>query len=147
MPFATEIFSVEEAFQYLDEHGDAYFKMPWSSSGRGVAAASSMSREKLCQWIAGAIRRQGSILAEKAFDRILDFATEWESVNGKAYLIGYSVFKTSAGGRYGGNLEESQESLEKIISEAIACEISEVTDTKGLHLKRSSRPDTPARLG
>lgn len=147
VPFATEIFSVEEAFQYLDEHGDAYFKMPWSSSGRGIAAASSMSREKLCQWIAGAIRRQGSILAEKAFDRILDFATEWESVNGKAYLIGYSVFKTSAGGRYGGNLEESQESLEKIISEAIACEISEVTEAQRIALEEIITPGYSGPLG
>lgn len=108
---ATECSDVETAMKFLHQEGDAYFKMPWSSSGRGVIHAADMSHDKVEEWISGAIRKQGSVLAEKAFKRSGDFATEWECKNGAARFLGLSLFKTSPTGRYSGNVEASQETI------------------------------------
>ena len=89
----------------------AYFKLPWSSSGRGVILSSTLSPEKLRQWIEGGIRKQGSVIGERAFNRKGDFATEWEIKDGRAEFLGLSVFRTTAEGRYVGNIMEPQESL------------------------------------
>lgn len=111
VPVATECIDIGSAMRFLDENGDAYFKMPWSSSGRGVVHAGDIGSVKLEEWISGAIRKQGSVLAEKAFVRSGDFATEWECRNGTSRFLGLSLFHTSPSGRYSGNVVESQEIL------------------------------------
>lgn len=111
VPVATECCDVETAMKFLLQEGDAYFKLPWSSSGRGVIHAADMSHDKVEEWISGAIRKQGSVLAEKAFKRSGDFATEWECKNGEAIFLGLSLFKTSSSGRYSGNVAASQETI------------------------------------
>lgn len=116
VPIATEIFSSDEALHFYKSHGDAYFKAPWSSSGRGVVHANELNEEKLSQWIGGFIRRQDSVIAERAFSRIADFASEWTIRNGKVKFIGLSFFNTSPSGRYAGNMLISQDEIEKRIS-------------------------------
>lgn len=116
VPVAEELRTPESAEEYLARHTKAYFKLPWSSSGRGVVLSSSMSRGKLTEWISGGIRRQGSVMGEKAFERTADFATEWECRGGKASFLGLSVFRTSPEGRYLGNICEPQARLDEIIS-------------------------------
>jgi len=118
IPESREISSIEEASEFLRCHGDAYFKLPWSSSGRGVLHASSLPEDKLLLWIEGGIRRQGSIMAEQAFVRKLDFATEWNCKKGKADFLGLSVFHTSHNGRYIRNIITSQHELERMIFNA-----------------------------
>ena len=121
---AQEFFSVGEALAFLENQPisangrhTAYFKLPWSSSGRGVVKADDFPVAKMEQWISGGIRRQGSVTGERAFDRACDFATEWDIHDGRASFLGLSVFRTSAEGRYEGNLVKPQDILwEKIAS-------------------------------
>lgn len=50
-------------------------------------------------------------MMEKAYNRRLDFATEWICENGKARFIGYSVFNVSRRGKYQSNYNGSQSEL------------------------------------
>lgn len=118
IPVAHEISCSRQAEDFVKTHGEAFFKLPWSSSGRGVLHVKGELDGKTMQWIEGGIRRQGSVMAEKAFHRQLDFATEWECKGGKAIYKGLSVFVTTPDGRYSSNIEASQRELEKIVGSA-----------------------------
>lgn len=115
VPVAQEFFSLEGVKQFIEQHGDAYIKAPWSSSGRGVVKASSLSSDSLEKWVNGIINRQGSLTVERAFERILDFATEWEAIDGEIIFKGLSLFKTSSEGRYLNNKPFGQHLIEKEI--------------------------------
>lgn len=121
---AKEFFSVKEAMDFARMNGDVFFKAPWSSSGRGLLRITSkgepvsrqLPEKKLMEWINGFIRRQGSIMGEKAFRRIADFATEWNLNEGKAEFLGLSFFTTSEEGRYLGNSVLSQQEIANHLS-------------------------------
>ena len=102
----------DEAMAFAEENPGAYFKMPWSSSGRGVICSSRWSARKLREWIHGAIARQGSVIGEHGYDKIADFATEWFCMNGKAQFAGLSWFSTSSDGNYLRNAPFSQEEID-----------------------------------
>lgn len=112
---ARELFSWDDVSSFLEEFPVAYFKAPWSSSGHGVVVSDHISSKGLKEWTAGTLRRQGSILAEPAWNRCLDFATEWIVKDGTPLFLGYSVFETSSRGKYHGNMNDSQENLLKVI--------------------------------
>lgn len=115
---AREFNSEEEALAFAEENPGAYFKMPWSSSGRGVICGSAMSPKKLREWIHGAITRQGSVIAEHGYDRVADFATEWICADGVARFAGLSWFSTSSGGKYLHNEPISQKEIDANIKNA-----------------------------
>lgn len=114
----SEFFSSEEACGWLDAHPHAFFKAPWSSSGRGVMPADSCPPSIVRQWICGTIARQGSVMAESGARRALDCATEWYLEAGKASFLGFSVFSTSGRARYQGNITASQPELHEMILSA-----------------------------
>ena len=106
-----EFLNVEEALGFGNDNPGSYFKMPWSSSGRGVICSAGMSRQKLREWLSGAIAKQGSVMGEHGYDRAADFATEWCCKDGNARFVGYSWFDTESSGRYIGNQHLSQEEI------------------------------------
>lgn len=106
---------VEQAMSVFERRGDVYFKAPWSSSGRGIIRTSDLDRSQVEQWVRGTIAAQGSVMAEKAYARRLDFATEWLCRDGKAMFAGYSVFETSRRGKYHNNMRGTQSELENMI--------------------------------
>lgn len=95
-----------------------FFKAPWSSSGRGVMLTDDLEEKHVAPWLRGIIRRQGSVMMEKAYDRKLDFATEWVCRDNKARFIGYSVFNVSRRGKYQSNRTGSQQELLNVIEGA-----------------------------
>lgn len=111
-----EIKDISIALKELQKGTDLYFKAPWSSSGRGVLFTARQTPAQVENWVKGIIRRQGSVMMEKAYQRSLDCATEWLYENGEAKFIGYSVFNVSFRGKYHGNIEGSQQELKSIIS-------------------------------
>lgn len=111
-----EIKSVDEALKEFNQRKNLYFKAPWSSSGRGIILTDDLEEKHVEPWVRGIIRRQGSVILEKAYNRIFDFATEWKITDSNANFIGYSVFKVSRRGKYQSNVDTSQEELEKIIA-------------------------------
>ena len=124
-PLPKEFTDADAALGWLDTVGDAFFKMPWSSSGRGVIRVADFTdsrREELRKWLSGAIRRQGSVMGETAADKCLDFATEWwigATDRREVKFLGLSVFAAGDNGRYLANSDaDDTELLNKIRSVA-----------------------------
>lgn len=115
-PLPLELKDADTAMNWLsDIKLGAFFKAPWSSSGRGVIFSGATDPTKLKEWIGGTIRRQGSVMAETAADKAIDFATEWIiDINGPIFL-GLSLFSTSFRGKYQENrIIPQHEMLEEI---------------------------------
>lgn len=105
----------EEALDFWKQQQTVYFKAPWSSSGRGLMFTKGMERRHIEPWLKGIIRTQGSVMGEKAYSRILDFASEWECAGGSAAFLGFSTFITSERGKYKSNAVAPQESIAAFI--------------------------------
>lgn len=108
----VELHSEDECLDFVSRNRGCWLKAPWSSSGRGVInTAADMADVQIRQWCHGIIRRQGSVVAETAADKVADFATEWIiGCNGASY-IGLSSFNTSNRGKYIANDECPQSIL------------------------------------
>ena len=113
----VELLTVEEGMAYAAENPGAYFKAPWSSAGRGVVNSIELTGKGLKEWMAGCIKRQGSFMGEIGRQRSGDFASEWTCRGGHADFLGLSVFKTSGRGRYLGNINAPQSTLDKMIAD------------------------------
>lgn len=112
---AVEFFNENDAWVFASDNPMTYFKMPWSSSGRGVVCRKNMTDLKFSEWIHGAIKRQGSVMGEYGYDRKIDFASEWICSKGEVSFIGLSLFATSSNGTYIGNQSLSQENIFNIL--------------------------------
>lgn len=110
-----EMFTIFMATDWCRSHRNAYVKAPWSSSGRGIYRALDPDARDLQQWINGTIRRQESVMVEPAWDRVLDFATEWRLSDGEAHFLGFSLFNVDDHYQYTGNVSASQEEIERIL--------------------------------
>ena len=103
---AAEFFSVDTVKEYIGANGlSLYLKSPWSSSGRGVVCGSDMTADQFAGRCEAVIRKQGSVLVERAHDKILDFAMLFKVGNGGAVRpYGLSRFFNERGTGYTGNL-------------------------------------------
>lgn len=114
--YPIEIYDVEDGIKLFRQNRNLYFKVPWSSSGRGILLADDREEKHVRPWLSGIIRRQGSVMVETAYDRKLDFATEWNiSEDGYVDFLGYSVFNVSRRGKYHSNESGDQNKLHEII--------------------------------
>jgi|GEM_PF-568466 len=116
-PLPVEAKSVAEVEAALLEWGTVMVKLPWSCSSRGVIKVMPDNINSLRERIAGMIRRQRSVMAEKYLKMsdnmaVRDFAALFESDGGgKVRFRAWSLFRTDSNGRYAGNLVASQEEL------------------------------------
>lgn len=95
--------------------GPLFLKSPWSCSGRGVFSSRGLSARVLHDRAQGIINRQGSVMVEKEYDRVRDFAALFESGSGRVRHVGWSVFETGGQGAYTGNLVAPQGMLRGMI--------------------------------
>ena len=113
---AVEATTQAEAQRAIDHFsGDAVVKLPWSSSGRGVIYTNTYSASTLSGYLAGMIRRQGSVTIEPRHDRLRDFAMLFESTESGIGYRGLSTFITDERGFYAGNIVDTQEGITRII--------------------------------
>lgn len=117
MMLPVEYFDEEEALDRYRRDKFTYFKAPWSSSGRGILLTDDLEERHVKPWLHGIISRQGSVIAEPAYIRKLDFATEWFCEAGRARFVGLSVFNVSRRGKYHSNVDATQDDLLRIIRE------------------------------
>lgn len=103
--------SEAQLYAWLDEQGEVILKAPWSCSGRGVFRSSALPAPSLRSRIGRIIAEQGGIEAEPYYAGGHDFAMEFRCIDGEAHYLGASVFLTSAGGQYRGNIVDSEENL------------------------------------
>ncbi len=106
----TETSDLSEIQHFIDIHGDAYIKAPWSSSGRGILHTSALGRNDIA-FIKSIIKRQGSVMLEPAHEGIQDFAMLFYSADGHITHMGYSLFSTASGGSYSGNFVGSDNEI------------------------------------
>lgn len=108
----VEAFSRQDALGAISRFdGQAFVKLPWSSSGRGVFDVRRLDSSTLTRYIDGFIRRQGSIMVERARRKAKDFAMLFRCSGGTAAFVAMSGFHTDAAGRYLGNLIASDETI------------------------------------
>ena len=114
-----ELHTLEEIEFFLEKNPVAYLKSPWSSSGRGIIVSDHITRKGLMEWCHGVLKHQGSVMAERAWNRVLDFATEWLIQDSQVNFLGVSVFETSSRGKYHGNIHKTQEELFNLIQNTV----------------------------
>lgn len=111
---------VGEVEDYAARHSAAMLKAPWSCSGRGVFKAAAPLPEAVRRRVERILEKQGSIAAEPFYDRIKDFALEFEArPDGAISYQGVSYFAASATGAYAGNLIAPQSVLLAKIGEPL----------------------------
>lgn len=108
---AAEARSISEIESFSRLFPDFYVKAPWSSSGRGVFRSSELRMPQ----IEGILRRQGSVMLERAYDGVQDFAMLFMRDASGTHFHGYSMFFTG-GTVYGGNLLASDKEIERRLS-------------------------------
>lgn len=86
-------------------------------------------------------------MMEKAYDRKLDFATEWLCENGEVRFIGYSVFNVSRRGKYHGNITENQTSLRNIIEDKAGQSLSTTVECQRGAITTLIAPDYDGPVG
>ena len=111
---SRKVDSIEELRKINEEFGRIVVKAPWSSSGRGVLFIDELD-EKEAKRIEKIIESQGFVMAESFFEKEIDFAIEFEDIDGQWQFAGYSLFSTDEHGAYKQNLLASDEILKREI--------------------------------
>lgn len=121
----TEIGAVEN---FAARHAAVMLKAPWSCSGRGVFQAAAPLPEAVRRRVERILEKQGCIAAEPFYDRIKDFALEFEArLDGSISYQGLSHFTASSSGAYGGNLIAPQSVLLEKIGEPLPALLPQLT--------------------
>ncbi|MGI6242453.1 MAG: hypothetical protein ACOYJK_02770 [Prevotella sp.] len=123
-----EIHSADEVARYLKKYGKIVLKEPWSSSGRGVRYVFDESGEHepmgqieqpVANWVENVVARQGSIMVEPCYDKLMDFGMEFASDGrGTVRYLGLSLFHT-VNGAYVGNIVETEDHKMEMLSRLV----------------------------
>lgn len=105
---AHEVSSVDKVMALTEAFdGHIYLKSPWSCSGRGVMSAAHMTPDAVRAFATGTIRRQGSVMVERAIKATADFATLFTATDHGVRFKGWSMFQTSPTGKYEGQIVDA----------------------------------------
>lgn len=101
--------------------GKCVFKAPWSGSGKGLHWCHQGFTAAAQRWCGHVLEKQGGIVAEPVYNKVLDFAMEfYSSGEGEVVFIGYSLFETNNRGAYQRNLLMPAEAIERSITEFVS---------------------------
>lgn len=143
-----EIKDPSELEKMLNERTDLVLKSPWSSSGRGVVIVKDVGYDRALRMGCDSIRRQGSVMVETCFDKVLDFARLFECRDGKCLDLGTSVFTTDSSGAYTGNLIASEAERLSVIAGYFSLDsLAEVTSALRSILEEIYAPHCDGILG
>ena len=115
-PAPVELSDINGILQFARMHPGCYAKEPWSGSGRGVYRAIRPDGQDFIQRCQGALNRQGSMLCEQSFERVMDFAVEIQCKQAKAQVIGYSIFESDFHLQYKRGIVDSMHNLRHTIT-------------------------------
>ena len=111
---SISLYSDVEAFVHT--HGKVLLKAPWSGSGRGVQFIEERMSVSLRGWVNHILKTQGYVIAEPFYDKVVDFAMEFNSSAQGVTFAGYSWFETDSRGIYKENILASDEKIEEWLS-------------------------------
>lgn len=117
----VELRSIEDVFNGSSEQ--VVVKVPYSSSGRGVmfVQRNLADNHPFRKRVQSALDQMGSVIVEQMFDKVLDFAVEFELRGDKYVFAGYSVFETS-NGAYTGNFLGANDVLRSKLLEFVGAD-------------------------
>lgn len=136
---SQQLTTVEAVHSYVAERCRVVLKAPWSSSGRGIryvddgmaadatpgttSDAAQRFPAELEGWLRHVIQRQGCVMGEPFYDKVMDLGVElWSDGRGTVGYRGLSLFHTSAGA-YTGNIIDTekakQERLGRLLDMAV----------------------------
>lgn len=95
------------------------FKAPWSGSGRGLFWVNGTMTRNMFNRCARVIEKQGSILGEQVYNKVVDFALEFCADEGKVSFAGYSLFETDGKGVYRANVLAADDVIFQYITKFI----------------------------
>ena len=102
---AKYVNTLSEVENLLTQWGRAVIKAPFSSSGRGVQILrNSQLNANIINRTRSIITAQGGVMVEPYYDKICDFAYEFQIVDGVISFVGYSSFLTNKNGQYEGHI-------------------------------------------
>lgn len=110
-------------------------KAPWSGSGKGLRwVGESPSNNNLIfsdsdeGWCKNIIAKQGSVIVERRYNVVQDFAMLFKCTSNGVEFVGYSLFYTN-NGMYKGNLLASNSAIYKILTNFVSSDIlNEIRD-------------------
>lgn len=110
--------TLDDAVTAINRYPQAMVKSPWSSSGRGVFRVDADAFDApTLQRIANIVRQHGGVAVERYCNRLQDFALEfYAQPDGSIDYAGLSVFNTSVGGNYLGNVTGTQTELKQLLN-------------------------------
>jgi len=115
--------SMNELYDTVGSYGSAVIKMPWSSSGRGLRYLESRNLNPHQDgWARNVIAKQGSVMVEPWYNKILDFAMEFSiGSNGDVTYLGLSLFYTE-NGQYRGNMLATESTKEELLTRYVTAQ-------------------------
>ena len=118
---SVNLYNLKDCQNYVDNHGHAVLKAPWSGSGRGLLWCERGYTQTVAGWCSNVLCRQGCVVAAPVYDKVEDFAMEFQSDgHGNIRFVGYSLFQTNARGAYRGNILLSDSDFEKWMAQYIS---------------------------
>ena len=127
--------SLEEVKAFLAVEADVILKAPWSGSGRGLTRTSQATwSANLEGWVSRILRTQGAIMAEPIYNKVCDFAIEFQiDENKELSFAGYSLFETDSHGNYKANVLMSNERILERLTQFVSLELLEKVKERLLH--------------
>lgn len=119
--------SLDEVMAFSSRFDKVLLKAPWSGSGKGIQPLSGKPDDNLCGWIRRIIASQGGVVGEPFYEKVVDFAMEFQVEAGRVSFVGYSLFEADKRGIYKENWLASDVDIErcltKYVSSAILAEV------------------------
>jgi len=107
----------------VQEMGTCVLKEPWSCSGRGVRYVDSGLSAQAMGWVRNVISRQGGIMAEPFYNKVMDFGMEFVAcVGGRVRYCGLSLFSTR-NGAYAGSVLATEKEKRRIMSKYVSLDL------------------------
>ena len=118
-----EAVCISDINQLLNNYRHIVVKAPWSSSGRGVRFIVNAIDGYQERWINNVIEKQGSVMVEPYYNKVMDFGMEFESDGeGKVSYLGLSLFQTK-NGAYTGNVLAPEDVKQQMLSRYISIDL------------------------
>lgn len=129
----VEVSCLKDVEKWLQRWRSIILKEPWSGSGRGVRFADDQFDPSTWGWTKNVIDKQGSIIIEPRYKRLVDFAQLYrvDSRDGvkDVQWCGVSLFQTE-NQKYTGNTLQANEDIENYITSYISRDLYDIVKAK-----------------